>query len=56
MVMLESQIYVASIVGLGSLGETCSPRGASFMDSNPAEGHEFLGRKNPEQKSFGREL
>ena len=44
-------------VGLGGLGVTCSPRDPRFAGSNPGEVNGFfLGRKNPEHKSSGRDL
>ena len=43
-------------VDLGGLGVTCSPRDPRFAGSNPAEVDGFLGRKNPEHKSFGRDF
>ena len=45
------------LVGLGSLGVTCSPWYPRFAGSNPAEmeGY-FSGRKNPEHMSSGREF
>ena len=44
-------------VGLGCLEVTCSPRDPGFAGSNPAEVDGFFsGRKNPDQKSSGREF
>ena len=46
-----------SLVGLGRLGVTCSPRDPRFAGSNPAEVDGFYsGHKNPEQKSSGRDF
>ena len=47
-----------TIVGLGGLGVTFSPRGSRFIRSNPAEDdiYFFSGRKNPEHKSSGRNI
>ena len=46
-----------SVVGLGGLGVTCSPQDPRFVGSNPAEVDGFFsGRKNPEQKSSGRDF
>ena len=42
-------------VGLGGLGVKCAPRDPRFVGSNPAEDVGFFsGRKNPENKSSGR--
>ena len=43
-------------VGLGGLGVTCLPRDPRFAGSNPAEVDGFLGCKNLERKSSGRDL
>ena len=44
-------------VGLGDLGVTCSPRDPWLAGSNPAEVDGFFsGRKNPMQKSSGRDF
>ena len=52
--------YTANIVrevGLGDLGVTCSLRDPRFAGSNPVEVDGFFsGRKNPEHKSYGRNL
>ena len=46
-----------SLVDLGSLGVTCSPRDPRFAGSNLAEVDGFFsGRKNPEHKSSGRDF
>ena len=43
-----------SMVGLGDLGVTCSPREPMFSDPNPADG--FSGRESPGHKFSGRDF
>ena len=45
------------LIVLGGFGVTCSPRDPRIAGSNPADVDGcFLGRKNPEQKSSGRDF
>ena len=56
-ILKNKSMAYSSQVGLGGLGVTCSPRDPRFAGSNPTEvdGY-FLGRKNYEHKSSGRDF